>query len=689
MGKMNLKRILIYLAVGIVAIAVISSLSGGGRANSTIPLSNVVELVQDNQVSKIVVQHDDLVVFTKSGQVYRSKKESGMSIYEAFDAAGVNVNPSDFELEVKGATGLGSFFGGLLSFLPLIFFGAILFFMFRQAQGMGNQTMWFGKSKARVIGANRPTVTFEDVAGVEEAKGELQEVVEFLKFPERFTALGAKIPKGVLLVGPPGTGKTLLSRAVAGEANVPFYLISGSEFVEMFVGVGAARVRDLFGQAKREAPSIVFVDEIDAVGRQRGAGLGGGHDEREQTLNQILVEMDGFDTGSNVIVIAATNRPDVLDPALLRPGRFDRRVVLDNPDINGRIGILEVHIKGKPLDHTVDLEFIAKQTPGFSGADLANLVNEAAILAARKGKKAVGAAEFTEAVDRVIAGPERKSRVIGLKEKQITAYHEAGHALVAYTLPDADIVGKVSIVARGSMGGYTRLMPDEDRYLYSKSQFLGMLATALGGRIAEEIQFDELTTGASNDLEQATKIARQMVTRYGMTKWSKYEEVPITTLVEGIDQGKVESIEIYGNDLLFTMKSRRGQEKPVYRSRKEDDFSMIDYLSSHHARSGKNGVKLVVQEPRKLDGLGPRTFGKREELVFLGKEMSEQRDYGNTVADQIDLEVMALIESSYHTARNVLLENQAKLNQIASYLIEHETVEGEELNTLFASEVLE
>ena len=689
MGKMNLKRILIYLTVGIVAIAVISSLSGGGRANSTIPLSNVVELVQDNQVSKIVVQHDDLVVFTKSGQVYRSKKESGMSIYEAFDAAGVNVNPSDFELEVKGATGLGSFFGGLLSFLPLIFFGAILFFMFRQAQGMGNQTMWFGKSKARVIGANRPTVTFEDVAGVEEAKGELQEVVEFLKFPERFTALGAKIPKGVLLVGPPGTGKTLLSRAVAGEANVPFYLISGSEFVEMFVGVGAARVRDLFGQAKREAPSIVFVDEIDAVGRQRGAGLGGGHDEREQTLNQILVEMDGFDTGSNVIVIAATNRPDVLDPALLRPGRFDRRVVLDNPDINGRIGILEVHIKGKPLDHTVDLEFIAKQTPGFSGADLANLVNEAAILAARKGKKAVGAAEFTEAVDRVIAGPERKSRVIGLKEKQITAYHEAGHALVAYTLPDADIVGKVSIVARGSMGGYTRLMPDEDRYLYSKSQFLGMLATALGGRIAEEIQFDELTTGASNDLEQATKIARQMVTRYGMTKWSKYEEVPITTLVEGIDQGKVESIEIYGNDLLFTMKSRRGQEKPVYRSRKEDDFSMIDYLSSHHARSGKNGVKLVVQEPRKLDGLGPRTFGKREELVFLGKEMSEQRDYGNTVADQIDLEVMALIESSYHTARNVLLENQAKLNQIASYLIEHETVEGEELNTLFASEVPE
>ena len=432
---------------------------------------------------------------------------------------------------------------------------------------------------------------------MEEAKVELQEIVEFLKFPERFLSLGARIPKGVLLVGPPGTGKTLLARAVAGEAGVPFFHISGSEFVEMFVGVGAARVRDLFEQAKRNAPCIVFVDEIDAVGRHRGAGLGGGHDEREQTLNQILVEMDGFETNTNIIVVAATNRPDILDPALLRPGRFDRRVTLDLPDLAGRSAILRVHASGKPLAPEVTLETVAKETPGFSGADLSNLVNEAAILAARLNKKSIFMSEFEEAVDRIIAGPERKSRLISRREKEMTAYHEAGHALVAWSLPHADRVHKISIVSRGSMGGHTSLIPEEDRYLWTKNQFSDMMAVTMGGRVAEEQIFDEVTTGASNDIERATKIALGMIKRYGMSK-----------------------------------------------------------------------------------SLGPRTFGKREEMVFLGRELSEERDYGDKIAEEIDEEVHGLINQAYIRANELLVTHKPKLVRLAEYLIEYETVSGEALN---------
>jgi cell division protease FtsH len=478
--------------------------------------------------------------------------------------------------------------------------GLLFYFFFRSARGAGTQAFNFGKSRARLSSGNKPTVTFSDVAGTDEAKEEVQEVVEFLKSPQKFHALGGRIPRGVLLVGPPGTGKTLLAKAIAGEAKVPFYSISGSEFVEMFVGVGAARVRDLFEQAKRNTPCLVFVDEIDAVGRHRGAGLGGGHDEREQTLNQILAEMDGFDTNTNVIVMAATNRPDILDPALLRPGRFDRHIVVDLPDINGRKAILEVHARGKSLAKDVNLEIIAKETPGFSGADLANLINEAAILAARRNRKDVSLKELEDAADRVIAGPERKSRVISPKEKEIIAYHESGHALTAKMLPNADPVHKISIIARGMMGGWTHFLPTEDRHLWTKSQFDDRLAVSLGGRAAEEITFGEITTGAQNDLEQATKLARKMVTEYGMS-----------------------------------------------------------------------------------EKLGPRTFGQKQELVFLGREISEQRDYGEKVAQEIDEEVHNIIQHAYNTAKKILTEKKVKLKQIAEQLIAHETLEEPELNQLF------
>jgi cell division protease FtsH len=487
----------------------------------------------------------------------------------------------------------GAWVQTIIGFLPLLIFGGLLFFMMRQAQGSNNQALSFGMSRARMFAGNRPTITFADVAGVEEAKQELAEVVEFLKYPDKFAALGARIPRGVLLVGPPGTGKTLLSRAVAGEAGVPFFSISGSEFVEMFVGVGASRVRDLFDQAKRNAPCIVFVDEIDAVGRQRGAGLGGSHDEREQTLNQILVEMDGFDTNTNVIVIAATNRPDVLDPALLRPGRFDRQVVLDNPDIRGRNQVLEVHARGKPFEKNVNLGTLAKQTPGFSGADLANLLNEAAILTARRNKKAIGMSELEEAIDRVISGPERKSRIISEKEKAITAYHEVGHALVARMLPNIDPVHKITIVARGLAGGYTRLLPTEDRYLYTKSQFEETLAWSLGGHAAEQLIFGEVTTGASNDIERATSLARQMVTQYGMS-----------------------------------------------------------------------------------EKLGPLALGKKEELVFLGREIGEQRNYSEAVAQEIDNEVRNLINRAYSVAREILVRHKDKLVTVSEKLMSLETIEG-------------
>jgi len=480
--------------------------------------------------------------------------------------------------------------------------GGFMWYMLRQTQSGNNQAISFGRSRARLLSGDKPAVTFNDVAGVEEAKQELTEIVEFLKFPEKFTALGARIPKGVLMVGPPGTGKTLLSKAVAGEAGVPFFSISGSEFVEMFVGVGASRVRDLFDQAKKNSPCIVFVDEIDAVGRQRGAGLGGGHDEREQTLNQLLVEMDGFETNTHVIVIAATNRPDVLDPALLRPGRFDRHVTLDRPDIRGRRAILEVHARNKPFDGQVDLEVLARQTPGFSGADLSNLINEAAILAARNNKKAIGQLELEEAIARVIAGPERKSRMITEQEKNVIAYHEIGHALVAKSLPNADPVHKVSIISRGMALGWTMQLPTEDRYLVSRSELNDDMAVILGGRVAEELIFGDITSGASDDIGKATKLARRMVTEWGMS-----------------------------------------------------------------------------------EKLGPLTFGHKEELVFLGRDLGEQRNYSEEVAGEIDQEVHRLVDAGYQRAKKILTERREKLVQLAEYLKTEETIEGWQMDAVINS----
>ncbi len=585
---------IIYIVILLAAILLFSLLMPGSGEPEDIPLSQVITMSKNKEISKILVKEDKLTVTTIDDREFSAIKESNASIY---DIEGLNLN--DVIVEVEESSGIG--WSLLINFVPLLIFGLLLFFLFRQARGANNQAMSFGRSKARLFPANRTTVTFNDVAGVEEAKQDMQEVVDFLKAREKFQSLGARIPKGVLLVGPPGTGKTLLARAVAGEADVPFFSISGSEFVEMFVGVGASRVRDLFDQAKRNTPCIIFIDEIDAVGRQRGAGLGGSHDEREQTLNQILVEMDGFDTNTSVVVIAATNRPDILDPALLRPGRFDRRVVLDEPDITGRVAILKVHCEGKPLDKSVNLEIIAKGTVGLSGADLANLVNEAAILAARRNKKTIGMKELEESVDRVIAGPERKSRKISLKEKEVIAYHEAGHALVARMLPHADPVHKISIVSRGMALGYTKQVPLEDRYLISRSQIMDMLAHMLGGRTAEELIFDEITTGASDDIKRATALARRMVIDFGM--------------------------------------------------------------------SGK---------------LGPRTFGHKEEMVFLGREISEQRDYSEEVAKQIDEEVQAIITQAHDTATKILTENKSKLVKLTKKLIEQETLESDALEKVFS-----
>ncbi len=602
MNSRLMRNSFIYLLIIVAVLAIFFTLFsdplGGSRE---IPISDVISMTAGGDIDRIEVNGDRLTLYTNIGETLTSRKETGSSIVKILEKAGIAPLASNVQIEIKGSSGFGSIFGILINFLPLIFFGAILLFMMRQAQGNSNQTFSFGRSRARMFVGNSPSVSFSDVAGVEEAKEELEEVVEFLKFPERFTSLGAKIPKGVLLVGPPGTGKTLLARAVAGEANVPFFSISGSEFVEMFVGVGASRVRDLFDQAKRNSPCIVFVDEIDAVGRHRGAGLGGGHDEREQTLNQILVEMDGFDVSVNVIVLAATNRPDILDPALLRPGRFDRRVTLGNPDVKGREEILAVHSKGKPLADEIDLSRVAKQTVGFSGADLANLVNESAILAARRHLNTITNEEFAESIDRVIAGPARKSRVVSDQEKRITAYHEAGHALVGFLTPEADNVTKISIVPRGQMGGYTRFSPEEEHSMVSKKELEARLAVAMGGRTAEELEFGEITTGASNDLEQATKIARAMVTQLGMSK-----------------------------------------------------------------------------------KLGPRTFGKREEMVFLGREIHEQVDYSDHFAEVIDSEVKLLIEQAHDNARQRISDNRKTLAKIAEYLIEYETAEDKVLDELFS-----
>ncbi|MBC5799786.1 MAG: ATP-dependent zinc metalloprotease FtsH [Candidatus Eremiobacteraeota bacterium] len=484
----------------------------------------------------------------------------------------------------------------LFQFLPIALMALLLLFILRQAQSGGSQALSFGRSRAKLLSENRPKVTFNDVAGIEEAKEELGEVVEFLKFPKKFQALGARIPKGVLLLGPPGSGKTLLARAIAGEAGVPFFSISGSDFVEMFVGVGASRVRDLFEQAKKSAPCIIFIDEIDAVGRQRGAGLGGGHDEREQTLNQLLVEMDGFDQNTGVILIAATNRPDVLDPALLRPGRFDRQIVVDRADVKGRQAILGVHAKNKPLSKEISLETLARRTPGFSGADLENLLNEAALLAARKNKSIIEMNDCEEAIDRVVAGPERKSLVMSQKEKENTAYHESGHAIVGGLLPNADPVHKVTIIPRGMALGITWSLPDEDRHSRTKNELLAQITMALSGRISEEIKFGDVTTGASNDFEKATELARRMVTQYGMS-----------------------------------------------------------------------------------DTLGPIQYGRGNHQVFLGRDFGEERNYSEEIAGKIDAEVRKIIENCYSNATQLLKDNWKKVERMVASLMEHETVDTDEV----------
>ena len=594
----------VYLIIISTVFAVILSTANNPfNMSNEISVTETLEMIQEGSIQEILVEGEKLNITTKDGIKLVSSKEPGSDLIELMRNSGIDPLQSDVNIIIKGRSGWGTVIGLLFNFLPIIFFAGLILFMMRQAQGGANQTFGFGKSKARKFTDNKSGVTFNDVAGVEEAKIELSEIVEFLKEPDKFRKLGAKVPRGVLLVGPPGTGKTLLAKAVAGEANAPFYSISGSEFVEMFVGVGASRVRDLFGQAKANAPCIIFIDEIDAVGRHRGSGLGGGHDEREQTLNQILVEMDGFESeGFNIIIIAATNRPDILDPALLRPGRFDRRVVIDVPDMRSRTAILKVHSKGKPLADGVDLSKLSEQTPGFTGADLANLMNESAILAARREKNKIDHDDFAESIDRVIAGPAKKNKVLSDKTIKVTACHEVGHALCGHLIPEADTPVKISIISRGHMGGYTRFLPEDETALQTKNQLEAKIVVALGGRAAEEIVLGEITTGASNDMEQATQIARTMIMKYGMS-----------------------------------------------------------------------------------DLLGPRTLGKREETIFLGRDISEQKDYSEKIAGVIDEEVRELISKAYEKSKYLIKNNIKTLNNIVDYLIVNETIEGEKLDTLLST----
>jgi cell division protease FtsH len=566
-------------------------------------INQVAADIRAGLIARVETNEDSLRLVYKSGVEKTALKEPVATTVEQLLDLGVTpdeLTPANVDIEVQAPSAWLGIATALTYILPFIVLGGVFWFVFRQAQGSNNAAMSFGKSKARMFSGENPTVTFNDVAGVDEAKVDLQEVVEFLKEPDKFIQLGARIPKGVLLVGSPGTGKTLLAKAVSGEAGVPFFSISGSEFVEMFVGVGASRVRDLFEQAKRQSPCIVFIDEIDAVGRQRGAGLGGSHDEREQTLNQMLVEMDGFDTDTNIIMIAATNRPDILDPALLRPGRFDRRVVLDAPDVRGREEILKVHVRGKPLAKEVQLSILARGTPGFVGADLENLVNEAAILAARRNKKSIGQDEFQEAVERVmLGGPERRSKLISPEEKLIVAYHEAGHAIVGHVLPNSDPIHKVTIVPRGQAGGYTLMLPDEDREMRSRKALAEQMAVGLGGRAAEELIFDDITTGASHDIQNVTQVARQMVMRLGMSEI-----------------------------------------------------------------------------------LGPRVYGQKEELIFLGREISEQKDYSEATAEAIDREVMKLVNEAHDTALKILTKYKKELKKVSEKLVEVETLTREEFEKL-------
>ena len=572
---------------------------------TTVPIAQVADKIRAGGVSEVSVKDDKVFALDKeTGLLLQSRKEDDSGLVETLTNLGVTADElSQVRVSVEAPRIWESWGGILIAIVPLALLGVFFFFIMRQAQGAGNQAFSFGKSRARMFTGDRPTVTFDDVAGNEEAKQELQEVVEFLKEPEKFVSLGARIPKGVLLVGPPGTGKTLMAKAVSGEAGVPFFSISGSEFVEMFVGVGASRVRDLFEQAKKNSPCIIFIDEIDAVGRHRGAGMGGSHDEREQTLNQILVEMDGFDTDTNVILVAATNRPDILDPALLRPGRFDRRVTMDIPDVKGRRAILDVHVKGKPLAPDVDLDVIAKQTPGFAGADIENLVNEAAILAARRNRRSVSMDEFQEAIERVIAGPERRSRLITPREKEIVAYHESGHAIAMHFLPNHDPVHKITIVPRGMAGGYTLSLPDEETHLVTREKFKEQLVALLGGRVAEDIRFGDVTTGASNDLERVTKMTRAMVTQWGMS-----------------------------------------------------------------------------------EKLGPIRYGESDELMFLGREISERRNYSDKVAQQIDEEVRALVDEAQDWCYDLLTSNWEELELVSQFLLEVETINAEQFEAILRGE---
>ena len=594
----SVSLIYLFLIAGLVFLAFLIFRTPPAAKPAEIHISQVVTMSQANQIKSLNVQGQNISIVGTDGTKYTSFLPDNVNIYQV---TGLNLAPPIVvTFQAAGIDWLSI----ILTYGSLILLGVFIFIMFFRARGANSQVMNFGRSNARLFPSDKPQVTFNDVAGVDEAKQELREVVDFLKTRERFTALGARIPRGILLVGPPGTGKTLLAKAIAGEAGVPFYSISGSEFVEMFVGVGASRVRDLFEQAKHHAPCIIFIDEIDAVGRHRGAGLGGGNDEREQTLNQILTEMDGFDTNTNVIVLAATNRPDVLDPALLRPGRFDRRVVLDLPDVVGRAAILKIHTKNKPLGPTVNLDIMAKETAGFSGADLANLVNEAAILAARQGQKTIEMKEMEESIDKVSMGPERRSKRLSPKEKELTAFHEAGHALVAKLLPNADPPHKVSIIARGTAGGFTRMLP-EDRAYWSRSRFTDGITVALAGLAAEKLIYHEISSGSANDLKQATWFARRMVTDLGMS-----------------------------------------------------------------------------------DKLGPRTFGDKQELIFLGREISETKDYSERTALEIDSEIGRIISEASANATKILTENKGLLVKLAEALTSRETLDTDDLEALFRGETL-
>ncbi len=597
------KKVIFILLIFIIISAVFTLFSEPFKKEEEISFSQLVEDINQEKVKKITVSGSELSILYQDETEIESRKETESSLSESLMNLGVSAEKlAKLEIETKKEQGTWIWLGPILIFvLPLLLFGLFFFFIFRQAKAGATQAFSFTKAKARLSGAKghpKEKITFKDVAGLKEAKEELKEIVDFLKNPKKYLKMGARIPRGVLLMGPAGTGKTLLARAVAGQANVPFFSISGSEFVEMFVGVGAGRVRDLFSTAKKASPSIIFIDELDAIGRHRGAGLGGGHDEREQTLNQILVEMDGFERETNVIIISATNRPDILDPALLRPGRFDRKVVLDLPDIKGREEILKIHCREKPLASDVNLREVAERTPGFSGADIANVANEAAILAARRNKNKVYQEEFLESVEKVLLGPERKSHILSKKEKEIAAFHEAGHALVSASLPETEPVRKISIIARGMAAGYTLKMPIEERRIKTKTEFLSELATLLGGYCAERIKFKEITTGAGNDLKVASGLARKLVKEYGMSS------------------------------------------------------------------------------------LGPISFGEKEELVFLGKEISEQRNYSEEIAAQIDKEVEKFIRSAEKEATKVLSKRRKLLGKIAKTLIEKETIEREEFETL-------